>query len=346
VSVALTRETPVLDYQNQQHALLPLVALSYAANFAGRSMVDMHDKVLAMVTSGQGDFSTQTAELHAISSGLKGWLADRVNDGIEQCRRLCGGHGFLQSSNLSHLFAETVGSVTYEGTADVLVQQHARYLLKGLTSIVNPQQEGSVAFLSRSDFYSNPKLRCSARSPADFGNFTVLVEAFEVRAARSVLKLAHAIKASGNKANACMTLITSASTHHAELLLLQSFISGVASLPVGNTKSAVAQLSQLFGAWLLVDGLGDFRHNDYVSSEQADMAHRQLANLLPLVRRHAVRLTDAWDFSDFELNSTLGRFDGDIYRALVDHAKREPLNISPVPVGYDKYLRPLTRSSL
>jgi acyl-CoA oxidase len=76
--LALTSETPVLDYQNQQHALLPWVALSYAANFAGRSMVDMHDKVLAMVTSGQGEFSAQTAELHAISSGLKGCVASRA----------------------------------------------------------------------------------------------------------------------------------------------------------------------------------------------------------------------------------------------------------------------------
>ncbi|KAG6947396.1 hypothetical protein JG687_00016120 [Phytophthora cactorum] len=176
----LTNESPVLDYQNQQHALLPLVALSYAATFAGRSMVDMHDKVLALVTSGQSDFAAQSAQLHAISSGLKGWLADRVNDGIEHCRRLCGGHGFLQSSNLAHIFAENVGSCTYEGTADVLVQQHARYLLKELSGIAKAQNEGLVGFLSRSDYHSNPMLRCSANNASDFGSFKVLVEAFEV----------------------------------------------------------------------------------------------------------------------------------------------------------------------
>ncbi|KAG3018576.1 Peroxisomal acyl-coenzyme A oxidase 1 [Phytophthora cactorum] len=342
----LTNESPVLDYQNQQHALLPLVALSYAATFAGRSMVDMHDKVLALVTSGQSDFAAQSAQLHAISSGLKGWLADRVNDGIEHCRRLCGGHGFLQSSNLAHIFAENVGSCTYEGTADVLVQQHARYLLKELSGIAKAQNEGLVGFLSRSDYHSNPMLRCSANNASDFGSFKVLVEAFEVRAARSVRKLAHAMKTSGNSANACMMLMTRASTHHTELLLLKSFISGVALLPVGTTKSAVTQLCQLFGVWLLVNGLGDFRHDDYVSSAQADMAHQQLTHMLPPVRQNVVRLTDAWNFSDFELNSALGRFDGDIYRALVDQAEREPLNASQLPEGYDQYLRPLIQSSL
>ncbi|EEY56795.1 peroxisomal acyl-coenzyme A oxidase, putative [Phytophthora infestans T30-4] len=331
-NLTLTSETPVLDYQNPQHALLPLVALSYAANFAGRSMVDMHDKVLAMVTSGQSDFATQSAQLHAISSGLKGWLADRVNDGIEHCRRLCGGHGFLQSSNLAHLFAETAGSCTYEGTADVLVQQHARYLLKELSSIATAQNEQFVGFLSRSDYYSSPKLRCRAKSSADLGSLKVLIEAFEVRAARSIRNLSRAMKKSNDNANACMVLMTAASTHHTELLLLKWFIAGAALLPVGTTKNAVTQLCQLFGVWLLVNGLGNFRHDGYFSSAQADMAHHQLAAMLPLVRQNVVRLTDGWNFSDFELNSTLGCFDGDIYRSSPD--------------GYDKYLRPLIQSSL
>ncbi|RLN51096.1 hypothetical protein BBJ29_007016 [Phytophthora kernoviae] len=344
----LTSENPVLDYQNQQHALLPLVALSYAANFAGHAMVNMHDKVLAVITSGNSDFAAQAAELHAVSSGLKGWLADRVNDGIEHCRRLCGGHGFLQSSNLAHLFAETVGASTYEGTVDVLVQQHARYLLKELAGASSsPQSEESPAgFLRRSKHYANPNLRCNVRTVADFGSFKILVDAFETRATRSVLKLAQAMASSGNDANACMILMTTVSTHHTELLLLKSFIAGVDSLPAGSTKTAVMQLCQLFGAWLLVESLGDFRQHDFISSTQADMAHQQLTNLLPPVRRNVVRLTDAWDFSDFELNSTLGRFDGDIYRALVADAKREPLNASEVPEGYDAYLRPLIRSGL
>ncbi|KAL4172680.1 hypothetical protein KRP22_007843 [Phytophthora ramorum] len=152
--------------------------------------------------------------------------------------------------------------------------------------------------------------------------------------------------ASGNDTNSCMLLMATASIHHTEAMLLKSFISGVYSLPSGKTKAAVAQLCQLFGASLLVKGLGDFRQSDYFSSAQGEMVHQQLQKLLPPVRRNAVRLTDAWDFSDFELNSAIGRYDGDIYRALVEQAEREPLNISEVPEGYEKYLRPLIQSAL
>ncbi|POM59623.1 Peroxisomal acyl-coenzyme A oxidase 1 [Phytophthora palmivora] len=352
----LTKEYQILDYQNQQQVLLPLVALAYAANFAGRAMAALHDDTLALVKRGHGSFAAQIAEVHAVSSGLKALLADRINDGIEQCRRLCGGSGFLQSSNFAHLFAENVGACTFEGTFDVLVQQHARYLVKEYSRLNRSseanegvgvsQEETPTSFLRYTDLYNNPRLRCNAIRAEDFGKFHVLTDAFEVRAARSIQRLSEAMAASNNDKNSCMLLMTTVSTHHTELMLLKSFISGVYALPAGKTKAAVAQLCQLFGASLLVKGLGDFRQHDYFSSAQGEIVHQQLQKLLPLVRRNVVRLTDAWDFSDFELNSAIGRYDGDIYRALVEKVKHEPLNKSEVPQGYDKYLRPLMQSAL
>ncbi|TYZ59269.1 hypothetical protein PybrP1_007626, partial [[Pythium] brassicae (nom. inval.)] len=124
-------------------------------DFAGRSIIAMHDDAVAIIKSGEGAFGLKLAELHAMSSGLKAWLALKVSDGIESCRRLCGGHGFTNASNLGHLFAETVGANTFEGTFDVLVQQHSRYLLKVLITLplksdASASAPGSIAsFLAR-----------------------------------------------------------------------------------------------------------------------------------------------------------------------------------------------------
>ncbi|KAI9907663.1 hypothetical protein PsorP6_003156 [Peronosclerospora sorghi] len=90
---------------------------------------------------------------------------------------------------------------------------------------------------------------------------------------------------------------------------------------------------------------GDFRQHDYLSSEQFDLVREQTIRLLPILRKNCVLLT-AWDFSDLELNSTIGLHDGDIYRALVKRAADESLHKSHVPEGYAKYLRPLMRSDL
>ncbi|OWY93777.1 Peroxisomal acyl-coenzyme A oxidase, partial [Phytophthora megakarya] len=336
-------EFQVLDYQNQQHKLFPLIAISYAALFAGVSLVEMHDSAVDVIKKGGSSFGAMLAELHAVSSGLKAWLAERVSDGIETCRRLCGGHGFTQSSNLAHLFAEIVGANTYEGTFDVLVQQHARYLLKTLASL--PASEESTKFLNQTKRFSDAKLRCKARTAEDFGNHDLLLEAFQTRAARIVLALANQM-ATSKDGNSCMVLMTRASTAHSELILLEAFIRGAKKLPLGPEKDSITQLCSLFGAWLITKSLGDFRQQDYLSSQQADLVNEQVVRLLPIIRKNCVLLTDAWDFTDFELNSTVGRYDGDIYRALVKRAADEPLNQTEVPDGYEKYLKPLIQSDL
>jgi Acyl-CoA oxidase len=40
----------------------------------------------------------------------------------------------------------------------------------------------------------------------------------------------------------------------------------------------------------------------------------------------AVQITDAFKFSDFELGSVLGRFDGRVYETLMEEVKRDPVN--------------------
>ncbi|RLN96438.1 hypothetical protein BBJ28_00016676 [Nothophytophthora sp. Chile5] len=340
-------EFQVLDYQNQQHALFPFIAISYAAKFASRDMMARHNNAVEIVQSGNAAFGAKLAALHAVSSGLKAWLAEKVSDGIESCRRLCGGHGFTQSGNLAHMFAEIVGANTFEGTFDVLVQQHARYLLKvAASSSALDGGEPATRFLSKMATYASPKIRCQARTPDAFGDVKLLVEAFEVRTTRILLALAAQMKATKNDGSACMVLMTRVSTAHAELMLLDAFVRGVTNLPAGPEQRAVANLCALFGAWLVTKSLGDFRQHDYLSSEQAELVRAQVVRLLPIVRKNCVLLTDAWDFSDFELNSTIGRYDGDIYRALVRRAADEPLNKTQVPEGYELYLKPLIQSDL
>jgi acyl-CoA oxidase len=51
------------------------------------------------------------AELHATSSGLKAHCTGVAGDGIETCRRACGGHGYLQASGLPPLLGTYLQTV-------------------------------------------------------------------------------------------------------------------------------------------------------------------------------------------------------------------------------------------
>lgn len=46
-----------------------------------------------------------------------------MQDGIEECRKLCGGHGYLCASGLPELYAAYVPACTYEGDNTILLLQ-------------------------------------------------------------------------------------------------------------------------------------------------------------------------------------------------------------------------------
>lgn len=71
----------------------------------GESMLAMYNKFEA--DRDKGDFAV-LPELHALSSGLKALCTWITADGIEECRRTCGGHGYSKLSGLPSLFQSYV----------------------------------------------------------------------------------------------------------------------------------------------------------------------------------------------------------------------------------------------
>ena len=48
--------------------------------------------------------------------------------------------------------------------------------------------------------------------------------------------------------------------------------------------------------------------------------------MIGMTAREAVQITDAFGFSDFELGSVLGRYDGRVYETLWEEVKKDPVN--------------------
>ena len=60
-----------------------------------------------------------------------------------------------------------------------------------------------------------------------------------------------------------------------------------------------------------------------------DSLQEHMHMLLDAIRPDVVGLVDALGFDDEVLNSTIGRYDGNVYEAIYEEAKRSPLNQSP-----------------
>ena len=117
-------ERSVIDYPTQQRVLMPLLALAYALQFTGEDVKRFYSSYTE-----SGD-SSMLSELHASSAGLKSYITAHVSEGMEQCRKMCGGHGFLVNAGFAELYTSYLPFSTLEGTKEVLQQQTGRFLLK------------------------------------------------------------------------------------------------------------------------------------------------------------------------------------------------------------------------
>jgi acyl-CoA oxidase len=68
------------------------------------------------------------ADLHATSCGLKALSSTTAAEGLEACRRACGGHGYSNFSGIGTWYADYLPTITWEGDNYMLTQQVARYV--------------------------------------------------------------------------------------------------------------------------------------------------------------------------------------------------------------------------
>ncbi|KAG7402328.1 hypothetical protein PHYBOEH_000036 [Phytophthora boehmeriae] len=329
-------ELSVLDYQTQQYRLLPLLAAAYAIVLTG-NQVDSFSLVLADQIK-RGDLSKLQVG-HAMSCGLKVLTSDLACNGIETCRRACGGHGYLLSSGLPILLGDILQTVTAEGENFVLSQQTARALLK-----IHDQFRSGADLPEEMQFMANiGKSRYTqTRDKQQWLGLDTYVEIFQQRFLHLlnnlVSKMSSAPSIAAGIQNNSMLCYKLANAY-TYVVLVNNFVASVRSstalLPV------LQPLCQLFALTQLEANAGEFMESGCVFPNEMPIIRANIEELLKLIRPHAVTLVDGFNFSDHLLNSTLGRYDGNVYEALYESAQHDPLNHSSDKVALHELLLPI-----
>ena len=88
-------EHRVLQYQTQQYRLFPLLAAAYAIRYSGMILHDQLESFQEAIHGDERMLKEMMGKMHAQISALKSYCTRITADGIEECRRCCGGHGYL-----------------------------------------------------------------------------------------------------------------------------------------------------------------------------------------------------------------------------------------------------------
>ncbi|MCJ1477527.1 hypothetical protein MMC13_006199 [Lambiella insularis] len=352
------REVAIISYKSQHFRLLSAISKAYAILFAWKSCDTSYRDLIK--EQRQGNHSSLPYN-HTLVAGLKAWATQTAADSAEDCRKLCGGQGYVSTSGLPEIVAAVTATATFEGENYVLWQQVARYLIKGVSLIrsgkpVSPDL-AHIASAAAKDSH------CHARATA-FTRPETLIDIFRHRAARMALEAADLL-ASAEKTlppsdawNTHMMTLISAARAHTDLFVISSFHANVSSLPITvdpAIRGVLRRLVALFGLMAIANPAATdavtFLEDGYVNGAQMRDIRGQINVLLEELLPDVVALTDAWNFTDASLCSAIGAYDGNAYERLMSWTRQLPINVDTNMTqgvfveGFKSSIEPILRRS-
>ena len=322
-------EEAVLNYPTVQIRILPLVASTFALHYTGEAMFKLYYGTREEIEKG-GDTSG-LAEMHAASSGLKSACTMIAADGIEICRRAMGGHGFGGGSGMIPLNNDYLSKPTVEGDNWMITQQTASYIIKRMTEVTkSPNKTTKEPIDGQFRRYLSTK---EARHFDIIHSDVDLVFAFEHRCSY-LSHQAYLTRVEGKTPwTEMMIQLHNLSRAHSQMLLVTNFYNAVIKSAPNppldvHTHSMMKILFRLFSLYTLDATSSEFLMANAVTVDQLKQVTPRMQHLMAIVRPHAVRLVDSWSIPDYLLESSLGRYDGDVYNDLFRKAHKEnPLNL-------------------
>ncbi|KAF8019074.1 hypothetical protein BT93_H3827 [Corymbia citriodora subsp. variegata] len=302
-------EVSILDYQSQQHKLMPMLASSYAFHFATLYLVEKYSEMK------KSHDDQLVGDVHSLSAGLKAYVTSYTAKSISICREACGGHGYAAVNRFGSLRNDHDIFQTFEGDNTVLLQQVAGDLLKQykekfqggtLTVTWNYLRESMNTYLSQ----PNP-VTARWESEEHLRDPKFQLDAFRYRTSRLLQSVAVRLQkhtktlGSFGAWNRCLNHLLTLAESHIESVILAKFIEAVQRCPDASVRAVLKLACDLYALDRIWNDIGTYRNVDYVAPNKAKAIHKLADYLSFQVRNVAGELVDAFDLPDHVIRAPI-----------------------------------------
>jgi acyl-CoA oxidase len=303
-------EVLLMDYLVHQRRLFPLIARSYALQFAQNELVaKCHD----LQTADNPDPEEQR-ELESRAAGLKAANTRHATSAIQEAREACGGAGYLAENRLIALKADTDVFTTFEGDNHVLTQLVAKELLtayaddiKGMSPVEWVRFAANFAgerVMKRTAAETIMQRILDARQDNEeegsLFNRGTQVKMFEDReeymlstVARRLLRKSKEMSAF-DAFNAVQDHVLHAASAHIDRIILEAFVAGIDSCEDDEARRILDMVCDLYALSVIEDDKGWFMEHQYLSTERAKAVTRGINERCRNLRPHAEMLVDGF----------------------------------------------------
>jgi acyl-CoA oxidase len=303
-------EVLIMDYLVHQRRLFPLIAKSYALQFAQNELVGRcHD----LQTADAPDAEEQR-ELESRAAGLKAantWHASRA---IQEAREACGGAGYMAENRLIALRADTDVFTTFEGDNHVLTQLVAKELLTAYADDIrsmSPVEWVRFAANAVSDrvvkrtaaetiIQRIVDARQDSEEEGSLFNRGTQVAMFEEREEYLLSSVARRLQGKSNEMsafdafNAVQDHVLHAATAHIDRVVLEAFVAGIDSCEEEQAREILELVCDLYALSVIEADKAWYIEHRYLSTERAKAVTRGINDRCRRLRPHAETLVDGF----------------------------------------------------
>ena len=303
-------EVLIMDYLIHQRRLLPLIAKSYALQFAQNELVSKcHD----LQTSDVADAEEQR-ELEARAAGLKAtntWHASRA---IQEAREACGGAGYMAENRLIALRADTDVFTTFEGDNHVLTQLVAKELLTAYADDIRSMSPVEWVRFAANAVGERVMKRTAAEAimqrivdarqdseeEGSLFNRGTQVNMFEEREDYLLSSVARRLQGKSKEMpafdafNAVQDHVLHAASAHIDRIVLEAFVAGIASCKDAEARKLLDLMCDLYALSVIQDDKAWYIEHGYLSTGRAKAVTQGINDRCRALRPYAETLVDGF----------------------------------------------------
>lgn len=303
-------EVLIMDYLVHQRRLFPLIARSYALQFAQNELVArLHD----LQTSDNPDAEEQR-ELESRAAGLKAANTWHASAAIQEAREACGGAGYLAENRLIALRADTDVFTTFEGDNHVLTQLVAKELLtayaddiKGMSPVEWVRFAANFAgdrVLKRTAAETIMQTILDTRQDSEeegsLFNRGTQVSMFEDREQYLLSSVARRLQRKSKEMsafdafNAVQDHVLHTAQAHIDRIVLEAFVAGIDACEDAEARRVLGMVCDLYALSVIDADKAWFIEHRYLSTERAKAVTRGINERCRALRPYAEALVDGF----------------------------------------------------
>lgn len=300
-------EILLLDYQSHQKRLLPLLAKTYAANFAHEKLLQNFDEIFTKLAQSDGEEVEGMQDLEIFAAIMKATNTWHALNTLQQVREACGGNGFLQENHIVQLRADFDVYVTFEGDNTILCQLVGKRLLTDYSTHMKEATNAEKIQYVTKDLVEKTRFKFTALNHSNTIH-ELLKARVEIMTAHITKEFYHARKNNedlekvfNNNQNNVIELAKA----YGDLILWNSFDEEVRKLPNTNDWKPLNNLKKLYGFTTIQQNMSWFLTENILTSHQAKELNHIVDTLYTILRPYAQEFVDAFGYEPEHLRAEI-----------------------------------------